>query len=399
MRIGLVIYGSLDTLSGGYLYDRKLVEYLHAQGDTVEIISLPWRNYAAHLTDNFHFRLPYSSVIARSEATKQSQNNQPFDILIQDELNHPSLIIANQGKRTYPIVSLVHHLRCSEWRAAWQNSFYRWVEKKYLQSVDGFIFNSETTKNAVNGLMDYGMPSVVAYPPTDRFGDAISEDEIRTRANSSDFRILFLGNVIYRKGLHILIEALNRVGRDNISSYKLDVVGGLTAEPNYARTMQAKVEVSGLKSKVFFHGALDKTPLGEKFKQAHVLVVPSSYEGYGIVYLEGMGFGLPAIATTAGAAGEIITHGEDGYLMQFEDAATLANLFNELARNRELLLRLSLNAVRRYRAQPKWEDTAESIRGFLQVIAKGDSPEAIPNTTREIASGGTTPPSQRRGPE
>ena len=64
MKIGLIIYGSLDTLSGGYLYDRMLVDYLRAQGDTVEIISLPWRNYAAHLTDNFWFRLSLSSVIA-----------------------------------------------------------------------------------------------------------------------------------------------------------------------------------------------------------------------------------------------------------------------------------------------------------------------------------------------
>ena len=44
MRIGLVIYGSLDTLSGGYLYDRMLDEHLRRQGDEVEIISLPWRN-------------------------------------------------------------------------------------------------------------------------------------------------------------------------------------------------------------------------------------------------------------------------------------------------------------------------------------------------------------------
>ena len=121
MKLGLVIYGSLDTLSGGYMYDRKLVEYLRAQGDTVEIISLPWRNYAAHLTDNFSFKLPTN-----------------LDILIQDELNHPSLIGANDGKHPYPIISLVHHLRCSELRPKWQNGLYRMVEKKYLQSVDGF---------------------------------------------------------------------------------------------------------------------------------------------------------------------------------------------------------------------------------------------------------------------
>jgi hypothetical protein len=108
MRIGLVIYGSLDTVSGGYLYDRKLVEHLRAQGDTVEIFPLPWRNYAAHLADNLHFRLPPN-----------------LDILIQDELNHPSLIAANAGKHPYPIISLVHHLLCSELRPKWQNAFYR----------------------------------------------------------------------------------------------------------------------------------------------------------------------------------------------------------------------------------------------------------------------------------
>ena len=187
MKIGFVIYGSLDTLSGGYMYDRKLVEYLRAQGDTVEIISLPWRNYAAHLTDNFSFKLPAN-----------------LDILIQDELNHPSLIAANLGKHPYPIISLVHHLRCSELRPKWQNDLYRVVEKKYLQSVDGFIFNSQTTKGVVNSLLGNSKPEVVAYPPTDRFGEAISEEEISERATSNELKILFLGNVIERKGLHTL---------------------------------------------------------------------------------------------------------------------------------------------------------------------------------------------------
>src|SRR5215208_6151638 len=129
MKVGLIIYGPLDTLSGGYLYDRKLVDYLRSQGDLVEILSLSWRNYAAHLTDNLHFKLPPD-----------------VDILIQDELNHPSLIRANREKHPYPVISLVHHLRCSELRPNWQNTFYGIVEKKYLSSVDGFIFNSETTK-------------------------------------------------------------------------------------------------------------------------------------------------------------------------------------------------------------------------------------------------------------
>lgn len=348
MKIGLVIYGSLDTLSGGYLYDRQLVEYLRSKGDTVEIISLPWRNYVAHLTDNFRFRLPPN-----------------VDVLIQDELNHPSLIFANRGKHPYPIISLVHHLRCSELRPQWQNAFYRVIEREYLRSVDGFIFNSGTTEKVVNGLVENKKPGLVAYPPTDRFGEPVSEEEIKNRAGTNPLRILFLGNVIERKGLHTLLKAISRQS----SYFRVDVVGSLNSEPAYAKQMQDFIAHNDLASFVFFHGSLDKEPLIEKLKQAHVLVVPSSYEGFGIVYLEGMGFGLPAIGTTAGAAGEIIEHGRTGHLIAPDDSKSLTAHLTSLAKDRSLLTRLSLNARERYLRQPSWEETARSIRQFLHGIA------------------------------
>ena len=349
MRIGLIIYGSLDTVSGGYLYDRKLVEYLRSRGDTVEIISLPWRNYAAHLTDSFWFRLP-----------------KKLDVLIQDELNHPSLIFANRGKHRYPVISLVHHLRCSELRPKWQNAFYCIIEKKYLQSVDGFIFNSKTTGNVVHRLIGNNKPNVLAYPPTDRFRDPISEQEIIDRAQTNPLRILFLGNVIERKGLYTLLKAVGF----QPSTFRVDVIGSLDSEPEYTRRIQKIIEQNNLSSFVFLHGSLDKRPLIEKLKQAHVLVVPSSYEGYGIVYLEGMCFGLPAIGTTAGAAGEIIEDGQTGYLIKPNDSPSLSARLKVLAEDRGLLTRLSINARKRYLRQPSWEATAKSIRSFLSSITK-----------------------------
>jgi len=346
MKLGLLIYGSLDTLSGGYLYDRKLVEYLRNHEDTVEIISLPWRNYAAHLTDNFTFRLPLD-----------------LDLLIQDELNHPSLLSANRRPHPYPILSLVHHLRCSEQRPAWLNWFYCFIEKRYLDSVDGFIFNSLTTRDVVRGLMEHRKPHIVAYPPTDRFGQGLTEHKIEARAKEpGPLRILFLGNVIHRKGLHTLLEAVSF----QPLAFSLDVVGGLAAEPKYAEVMQEKSNVSGLRSKVYFHGPLDHEPLIEKLKSAHVLVVPSSYEGFGIVYLEGMAFGLPAIGTTAGAASEIIDEGETGYLVPPNEPDVLAERLSALANDRALLTRLSLNALKRYGQQPAFQETAANIRAFLQ---------------------------------
>ena len=165
-----------------------------------------------------------------------------------------------------------------------------------------------------------------------------------------------------RKGLHTLLSAVE----SQRSKVKIDVIGSLTTDSTYAKQMQEFVTVNGLSSIVTFHDSLNNEPLVEKLKHAHVLIVPSSYEGFGIVYLEGMSFGLPAIGTTAGAAGEIIEHGKTGYLIQPNDSTMLANHISTLASNRELLTHLSLNARQRYLQQPSWNETAAQIRAFLQ---------------------------------
>ena len=343
MKIGLVIYGSLETVSGGYLYDRKLVSALREQGDEVRVISLPWRNYAVHLTDNLRFQFPTD-----------------LDLLIQDELNHPSLLVANARPHPYTVISLVHHLRSSEEHPDWLNVFYRLIERHYLRSVDGFIFNSKTTRDVVHAVAEADKPNIIAYPPTDRFGSALPDALVARRAEKSPpLRLLFLGNVIPRKGLQPLLTAISHLS----SATRLDVVGSLTANPVYVQRMQNLA--IGLRCEVGFHGVLDNAPLIEKFKQADILVVPSSYEGYGIVYLEGMAFGLPAIGTTGGAASEIITDGETGYLVPPGDALTLAARLAKLEADPDLLRRMSLNALKRYRRQPTWEQTAKNIREFL----------------------------------
>ena len=368
MRIGFLIYGSLGTLSGGYLYDRKLVESLRDQGDIVEIISLPWRNYTAHLSDNFHFRLPPD-----------------FDLLIQDELNHPSLLWANAQPHRYPIVSLVHHLRCSEQRPDWQNWLYGLPEKRYLNSVDGFIFNSRTTKSVVSKFVKNSKPEIVAYPPTDRFGHPMTEKEVAARGQEAGpIRLLFLGNIIHRKGLHTLLEAISLM-RPGV---RLDVIGGSTTEPKYAASMQKRSKSQDLKSWVAFHGPMEREELAANLKSAHILVVPSSYEGFGIVYLEGMAFGLPAIGTTSGAASEIITDGKTGFLIQPGDSKTLAERLSQLANDRELLARMSVNALGRYRQQPTWNETARRIREFLeQIVGMSVAVKRSPNKRKII-----TPP-------
>ena len=68
MHLALLIYGSLDILTGGYLYDRMMVEQWQALGDRVEIISLPWRSPARHVLDNVSHSF-YRRLISREPLT------------------------------------------------------------------------------------------------------------------------------------------------------------------------------------------------------------------------------------------------------------------------------------------------------------------------------------------
>ena len=355
MRVGLIIYGSLDTISGGYLYDRKLVAHLRAAGDTVEIFSLPWRNYAQHLTDNFFDALFQN--IARAN----------LDVLIQDELNHPSLLRLNQKlarNLTCPIVALVHHLRASETHPRILQSIYRRVERAYLKSVNAFIFNSATTRNAVNALAPNTarMPHVIALPAGDRFQQNISLDEIKTRAQDNGaLRVVFVGNIIPRKGLDTLLDAFAQLPR---ADFTLTIAGNRSIDAAYTRKLDAQMRAQNLDN-VNFAGTLTDAELARVLRTSHVLAVPSEYEGYGIVYLEGMSFGLPALGTTAGAAREIITDGENGFLIAPRDARALAAHLARLAQDRAFLARCSVLARARFVQHPDWGTSMARIRDAL----------------------------------
>lgn len=367
MNLGLVIYGNLDTLTGGFIYDRRLVDHLRCQGDHVRVFSLPWRNYPSHLWDNF------------SRTFFQSLVRADLDILIQDELNHPSLFLFNWALKKRigcPVVSIVHHLRSSELRPEWQNRFYGLVEKHYLMHIDGFIFNSLTTRASVCELMGEVGPSVVVYPGRDGVNPDVTKEDVKDRAQGSGpLRILFVGSLIPRKELHSLIAAL---GLLPLAHWRLDVVGSTESDRRYSAYVKQQISEMGLESNIRLLGTLTGESLADRYRNCHVLAVPSSYEGFGIVYLEAMGYGLPAIASTSGAAREIVTHGRDGFLVKPGDIQTISLLIDQLSRDRSKLNRMSLAALNRYWEHPSWAEEAEMTRNFLlktvaQYQSKGGS--------------------------
>lgn len=351
MHVGLIIYGSLDTVSGGYLYDRMLVNHLREMGDTVTIISLPWRTYGAHLLDNWDADL-WAQLISAD-----------FDILIQDELNHPSLVRLNQRLRqvvSYPIITIVHNLHWLTPRNKLENRFYRSVEKRYLKSVDGFVFNSQTTKTAVHTLIGKTPNHIIAQPAGDRFVGHPLQQQPQTHTDT--LRLLHLATVIPLKGLNTVLHALAQLSNTN---WTLDVVGDLTRDPAYAQQMQQQAKALDINDKVRFWGTLHGDELAQRFAETDMMVLPSAYEGFGIAYLEAMSFGLAVVGSTSGAAGELIKDRETGFLVQAQDVKGLAEVLREVGENRPFLQTLQQNAHTHFKTFPTWQDTCQQIREFL----------------------------------
>lgn len=354
MKIGLLIYGSLEQHSGGYLYDRMLVEALRRHGNQVEVISLPARNYAGNLLDNFDPRL------------RRRLQTERYDVLLQDELCHRSLFVLNRRLRpvSVPIVAIVHHLRGSEPRARFLNGFYRRIEWSYLRTVAGAIYNSQVTRTTVEGLLGIGLPGIVAYPGRDHLNGRIERGMIRERATQAGpLRLVFVGNLIPRKGLHVLLDALEQLPPDSV---RLTVIGSPDFQPSYARTIHQRIE--RMNGRV--RGSLPHSTIREHLMDAHVLVMPSAYEGFGIAYLEGMGCGLPAIATTAGGASDLVRDGENGFLIPPNDPRALSERLAQLAADRSLLARMGERALLSFESHPTWEQSSARIAEFIKDFAE-----------------------------
>lgn len=357
MQLALVLYGDLNFHSGGFLYDRRLVEHLRQRGARVEVVSLPWRGYPLGVLDNF------------SPALRRRLQGLAPKLLLQDELAHPSLFWLNrrlrQGKK---LAAVVHHLRSSEPRASFLNRLYAEMERRYLETLDGCLSNSRATLASVHRLLGRDLPGVVAPPGIQNFPRLPTPAEIAARVRQPGARrLLFVGNVIPRKGLHLLIEALaKRRSRD----WRLTVAGSLQLAPGYVRRTRQRLAATGLSHRVEFTGPLPTPELAAHLNRSHILVVPSLYEGFGICYLEGMAFGLPAIGTAAGGAAEIIVHGHNGFLVAPGDTGTLAAYLERLLTDERLLLDMSLTAVERFRAHPTWEKSLEGARRFLLSLAE-----------------------------
>jgi glycosyltransferase involved in cell wall biosynthesis len=172
-------------------------------------------------------------------------------------------------------------------------------------------------------------------------------------------RLLSVGSLIPRKGFGILIDALATLAD---LQWSASIVGG--GEARTADTLRAHAARSGIAQRVSFAGALPRAELDAHYRDADVFVLPSLYEGYGMVVGEALAFGLPVVGTDGGALAGTIPDGA-GRKARAGDAADLARHLRAVIADPTAIVAMAECARAVAETLPRWPQTAAVFRRVL----------------------------------
>src|SRR3989442_188084 len=207
-------------------------------------------------------------------------------------------------------------LRWVKGRLPWLKQFLKWA----LRTSDQVVGISSYTAREIAELVHV---RVRVIPYGLGFAESLPESRER-RATGDSFRILYVGNLIPRKGVRYLIDALKRLPPDIPA--KLLILGEGTDRPK----LEAQVRELGLNGRVTMPGRVPDPDLHRAFREADVFVLPSivdkrgDTEGLGVVLLEAMSYRVPVIGSAIGGITDIISDGETELLVPPEDSAATA---------------------------------------------------------------------------
>ena len=259
-----------------------------------------------------------------------------------------------------PLVSTIHATE------AGRNSGIRGDMQKYINDTEWMltyessevIVNSNYMKNELQRL--FGLPyekiNVVPNGVDLTLFNGIDKDyDFRRRfAMDNEKIILFIGRLVYEKGIQTLISAMPKI-LDNYHDSKLVIAGkgGMIDE------LKNQVNYLGLGNKVYFTGHLSSKDVQKMYKCADVAVFPSTYEPFGIVAIEAMLSGTPVVTSDIGGLNEIIDHGVTGMKSYAGNPNSLADSILSLLFNKELCDTVSKNAKEKVKNQYNWTKITE----------------------------------------
>ncbi len=330
--------GDTGRKTGGYLYNEHVISGLRNRGFDVE------------------------ELVACGASPEEQQATAPrlgsaigpsrYDAIVVDAL--ASIVVSphlDLWLTSRPVVALVHELPS----IAGGGTDREQIFEGPLMRADRLVAVSGHGRDV---LLSRGVEAgrIHVVPPG---FDGVPEGEY-SHHNDDLLRALCVAQWIPRKGILTLVEAWALHERPGAV---LQLVGETDADRDYETRVRGAIEAAPRDS-IVVSGRVDDAALARAYASANLFVLPSRYEGYGIVYAEALAAGLPVIACEVGPVSELVGR-EAGVLIPPDDRGALPAALNLLLGDATLRAKMSEAAYRRASGLPRWEDT---VVGFEEVL-------------------------------
>jgi glycosyltransferase involved in cell wall biosynthesis len=345
LDVWFAIPGDIATPTGGYRYDRRVME---------ELSSLGWKMRHLELPGDF----PAPSDASLGE-TERLLGTTPKDaVILFDGLALGALPaeILDRVPRRY--IALIHHPLALETGISKERAkSLAESEREALKRVQSVVVTSQPTADLL--ARDFGVKReniTVAEPGT--------ESAARARGDGKT-RLLGVGSITPRKGFDTLVAALAEI-------FDLDwecrVAGSFDRDLAAAEKLRNQIAQAKLENRVHLLGSLNDAALADEYDKATLFVLPSHFEGYGMAFTEAMARGLPIVACEGGAVTTTVP-ADAGVFVQPGDAKALGEKLRWLLTNPVEIKKRADAAWKHASTLPRWKDAAKKIATVLQKVS------------------------------
>jgi glycosyltransferase involved in cell wall biosynthesis len=336
--LAFAVPGDLDTPTGGYAYDKRMIAELRQLGWDVEVIDL-----------GNEFPRP-SDAASEAAFAKLKAVPQGMPLVIDGLAFGTMFVIARRLALRRKLVALVHHpLALESGLTPTEAATFQKMERIALGAAGRTVTTSQTTARVL--MSHYAVPErrlIVAPPGTDKVAPA------RGSGGAGPLALLAVGALVPRKGYDVLVAALATLAD---LPWRLTIAGDRTRDPATAQRLEADIARAGLTGRITLAGAVPDERLDALYDGADLFVLPSRYEGYGMGFAAAIARGLPVIGTDAGAIPETVP-ADAGILVPPDNVPALAAALYRLITDARERGRLAAAARSAAAQLPTWADSA-----------------------------------------
>ncbi|MDQ3811056.1 MAG: glycosyltransferase family 4 protein [Chloroflexota bacterium] len=350
LTAALVTLGDPRTLSGGYLFHRRLAELAERHRARLSFVSFPQRPF------------PVASMDAPRVVAQVQRGG--AEVLVLDSIAAaflgPLLTVYRPGT---PIVGMLHQPPGGIDHAPPRALVQAFLDRLAYRHAARLLVASESLAEDLRPSI--GRPERIHVVPPGRDVASAPEqapDDVRLGRRVA---LLSVGNWVERKGIMALLEAFAALPRDAAT---LHLVGRTDVDPGYERRVRARLRQPDLGARVVVHGALSTARVAAMYAACDAFVLPSLREPYGTVYGEAMAYGLPVVGWRAGNLPYLADDEREGLIVAVGDVPRLAEAMLRLAEDPSLRQRLGAAARRRAQARPTWDQVAALFFGHLREV-------------------------------